>query len=284
MFRLSSNSYGKQQVRVSYVDRQVEPHTYCRLTVDTDVSGRFDRAYTEGRNEEVLPTDTMRAAVFNLLEDEGFPSPEAFALTLGRYLIDAIPAADDATVEIRSERWDPIPAEDGPFPDAFVRQPGDWRATAELARTHGGEVWGGIDDLPLAKTDRSAFRNFLRDDFTVLQDDDDRIVGTTLNAAWKYADTDLDFAAVSESVRAILLYAFAAHTSESLQHTLFEMGCDVLRRCQTIERVRMQLPNYHHTEPASAGGGSSAAGKPLVLRFEDAPSGRIEGEVARPTE
>lgn len=281
MFRLSRNSYGKQQVRASYIDRAVKPHTYCRLTVNTDVAGRFDRAYTEGHNAEVLPTDTMRAAVFHLLEQEGFPSPEGFALALGRYLLDAIPAADEVTVEVTSERWGPVPADGGPFPDAFVRLPGDWRATAEVTRAPDGDVWGGIADLPLVKTDRSAFRDFLRDDFTVLKDDDDRIVGTTLNAAWKYTATDLDFPAVRESTRAILLRAFAAHTSESLQHTLFEMGSEVLHRREEIERVRMQLPNYHHIDPASGDTDSSTAGNPLVLRFEDAPSGRIEGEVTR---
>lgn len=281
MFRLSHNSYGKQQVRAAYVDRRAEPHTYCRLTVDTDVAGRFDRAYIEGHNDDVLPTDTMRAAVFDLLACEGFPSPEGFALTLGRYLLGAIPAADAATVDIRSERWGPIPTENGPCVDAFVRQPGDWRATAELTRSEGA-VWGGIDDLPLAKTDRSAFRGFRRDELTVLDDDHDRIVGTTLDAAWQYADTDVDFVAVREAVRAILLQAFGAHTSESLQHTLYAMGSDVLRRRDEIDRVRMRLPNYHHTDPT--GKGSPGDGSPLVLRFEDAPSGRIEGEVARPTE
>lgn len=281
MFRLVSNSYGKQHVRASYVDRQVKPHAYCRITVDMTVAGRFDRAYVEGRNEDVLPTDTMRAAVFSLLEGRGFTSPEGFALDLTEYLLRAVPAADAATAEVRSERWTPIQAEDGPFADAFVRQPGEWCATAERTHADGTTVWGGIDDIALAKTDRSAFRDFLRDELTVLEDDADRVVGTTLTAAWQYNDPNADFVAASEAIRDTLLQAFGAHTSESLQHTLFEMGSEVLRKRSEIERVRLQLPNYHHSDPSVVDRTVAAEGNPLVLRFDDAPSGRIEGEVAR---
>lgn len=281
MFQLVSNSYGKQHVRASYVDRQAKPHTYCRITVDMAVAGRFERAYVEGRNEDVLPTDTMRAAVFTLLEGQGFTSPEGFALNLTDYLIGAVPAADTATAEVRSERWTPIQADDGPFADAFVRQPGEWCATVERTRAGAPTVWGGIDDIALAKTERAAFRDFLRDELTVLEDDGDRVVGTTLSATWQYNDASLDFAAVSEAVRAILLQAFGAHTSESLQHTLFEMGSEVLRERGEIERVRLHLPNYHHSDPSVVDRTAPAEGNPLVLRFDDAPSGRIEGEVAR---
>lgn len=281
MFRLVDNNYGKQQVRASYVDREVKPHTYCRITVDMTVAGRFDRAYVEGRNDDVLPTDTMRAAVFHRLEGRGFTSPEGFALDLTQYLIDAIPAADTATAHVRSERWTPIQADDGPFVDAFVRQPGDWCATAQRSLAGDTTVWGGIDDIALAKTDRSAFQDFLRDELTVLEDDRDRVVGTTLSATWQYNDSNVDFVAVSEEVRAALLQAFGAHTSESLQHTLFEMGSEVLRKRSEIERVRLQLPNYHHSNPSPVDRAAAVDGNPLVLRFEDAPSGRIEGEVAR---
>lgn len=280
MVSLVHNAYGKQQVRASYVDRRVRPHAYQRLSIDTSVSGRFQRAYAEGQNAEVLPTDTMRAAVFDLLDREGFSSPEQFGLVLTKYLLTSIPVATQAEATVRSERWSPITSGDEEFADAFIREPGEWRATV-YANPSEHDVWGGIEDVPLAKTARSAFRGFLRDELTVLEDDDDRVIGTTLNAAWKYASADVDFAGCSTAAQRCLLRAFATHSSESLQHTIYGMGTETLEACPEIERIRLDLPNYHHVQPDLNRGGIAEDGQPLVLRFEHAPHGRIEGELSR---
>lgn len=282
MVNLVDNAYGKQQIHASYVDREVEPHGYHRVSVDTSVAGKFDRAYVEGRNEDVLPTDTMRAAVLDLLGREGFTSAEQLGLAVADYLITAIPAAAETEVTVRNERWTPIAGENGAYVDAFVGEPGQWCATIH-ATSQQRVVWGGIEGVPLAKTARSAFREFLRDEITVLDDEDDRVVGSTLNATWRYGGTAVDFASVSEAVRRRLLRAFAAHTSESLQHTIYAMGSEALAERAEIDRIRLQMPNYHHVRHDGGDPDAAADGQRLVFRVDQTPYGHIEGELARPT-
>lgn len=282
MVNLVSNAYGKHQIRASYVDREVEPHGYQRISVDTAVTGNFDRAYIEGRNDDLLPTDTMRAAVLELLSRNGFTSAEQFGLTVADYLITAIPAAAEAEVTVRNDRWSPITSEGEAYVDAFVGEPGRWCATVH-ATPQQRVVWGGIEGVPLAKTARSAFRGFLRDEITVLEDENERVVGTALNATWRYGGTAVDFAGVSEAVRRHLLRAFAAHTSESLQHTIYAMGSEVLAERAEIDRIRLQMPNYHHVRHDGGDADTAADSQRLVFQVDQSPYGHIEGELARPT-
>ena len=39
---------------------------------------------------------------------------------------------------------------------------------------------------------------------------------------------------------------FAAHTSESVQHTLYAMGEAALAACEGIGEIHLSLPNRHH--------------------------------------
>jgi len=80
----------------------------------------------------------------------------------------------------------------------------------------------------------------------VLAPTNDRVMATSLVAWWRYAGTDVDFGAVYDEVKSVMLQVFADLHSLALQQTLFEMGRAVLEARPEIVEVRFSAPNKHH--------------------------------------
>ncbi|MGB6900306.1 MAG: hypothetical protein WBE12_17050, partial [Candidatus Acidiferrum sp.] len=73
----------------------------------------------------------------------------------------------------------------------------------------------------------------------------DRLLGTSIRAQWKYSSPSLPFAALRSRIREILLSVFAAHTSKSVQHSLYAIGEAALANVQEIEEITLTMPNIH---------------------------------------
>ena len=109
----------------------------------------------------------------------------------------------------------------------------------------GIDIVSGLANLVVLKTADSAFAGFPRDEYTTLPDTDDRIMATSIHAAWTYRRGSIDFS-VRAAVRRALLETFAAHVSRSVQHTLYAMGEAVLSACPDVMDITLSLPNRHH--------------------------------------
>jgi urate oxidase len=92
----------------------------------------------------------------------------------------------------------------------------------------------------------SEFAGFVKDSLTTLPETTDRLFATSLQARWNYSAVDLPFAALRSNVRDILLGVFAAHTSKSVQHTLYAMGERVLANIPEIDDIELNMPNKHY--------------------------------------
>jgi urate oxidase len=137
---------------------------------------------------------------------------------------------------------------DGSEEAATFKMGGPEMATVHTARKRDGAwiITSGIDGLTILKTTKSAFTGYIRDKLTTLKPATDRIFGTRATAAWDYASPAPDFAAARTRIVAALLKTFAAHDSQSVQHTLFDMGKAALEAAPEIARVKLTLPNLHH--------------------------------------
>jgi urate oxidase len=140
-------------------------------------------------------------------------------------------------------------------------------------------VVGGLDDLLVLKTTGSAFEGFLQDQYTTLEETDDRILATVVTARWRYATLDVDWAKAAAEVRRLLLETFAGHHSRSLQQTLYAMGEAVLAARPEVAEVRMSMPNKHHLLVDLTPYGLPNDREVFVAT--DRPFGLIEGTVAR---
>src|SRR5262249_30277549 len=132
-----------------------------------------------------------------------------------------------------------------PHPHAFVQAGGEqW--TAVVTRDAAGlSIVSGLTNLVALKTTDSAFAGFPRDRYTTLPETRDRIIATSITARWTYRPGAADFA-VRERIRAALVETFAAHRSESVQHTLYAMAEAALASAPDVAEMTLTLPNRHH--------------------------------------
>ena len=138
----------------------------------------------------------------------------------------------------------------------------------------------------MLKSTGSEFKDFLRDEYTTLPDADDRILATSLTAAWRHspvAQVDaIDWDEEHRTARALLLQAYAETYSRALQETLYAMGRLLLERVPTIEEVSFTAPNKHHFLVDLAPFGLDNPGEVFIAA--DRPYGLIEATVTREPE
>jgi urate oxidase len=243
--RLAENNYGKSRVRLLRVARQEGRHDIKELTLAIRFEGDFESAHTKGDNRKILPTDTMKNTVYALARQHPIETIEEFALHLIEHFLTYNPQVSRVHIDVAEDLWLRLPHGGKPHASAFTR-PGHEKRTAALSGTREGTaIRAGIDGLVILKTTNSAFENFLRDPYTTLKEDRNRILSTSIRSNWLYSGEDVDFAPLWHGVRQMLLETFAQHKSQSLQHTLYAMAEAVLNNFDNIREIHLSLPNKH---------------------------------------
>lgn len=276
---LGPNRYGKAGIHVATVVRHDGRHDFSDRIVDVRIEGDFETVYREGDNSPVLPTDTMRGAVFALSADRPEEPMETFALRFCEYLLGSAAAAKRAQVWVTERPWRRISIDGDPHPHAF--ELGAHRHTAHAIRdADGATLAAGVIGLSLLKTTGSAFTGFMVDRYTTLAEAEDRILATEIRAEWRYADLEVDYVAERHRAQDAIVRAFVAHDeSRSVQHTLWHMGTAVLEACPLVTEISFSLPNLHHILADLSPYGLENDG--VVFTVTEAPSGQIEGTVRR---
>jgi urate oxidase len=275
---LSWNRYGKSRVRLVKLKRQHDPHEIVDLTIDIQLEGAFDAVYLDGDNGPCLATDTMKNTVYAMARQDPIEHVEAFALRLAAHFTGK-PAVARARISAIEHRWDRLPAGGRPHPHAFVQPGGEQWTTMVTCDAAGSQIVSGLTNLVVLKTTDSAFAGFPRDEFTTLPETEDRILATSVTAAWTYRTGATDFT-VRHRVRQALVETFAAHMSRSVQHTLHAMGEAALAACADVVDITLTLPNRHHLLVDLTPFGLDNPNEIFVAT--DQPFGLIEATVRRP--
>ena len=243
--RLGENNYGKSRIRLLRVERPEGRHNIKELTLEIRFEGDFETAHTKGDNRKILPTDTMKNTVYALARQHPIENVEEFGLHLVEHFLTYNPQVSRVRIEAAESLWMRLPHGGKPHATAFTRA-GEEERTALLNGTREGtEIRAGVANLVVLKTTNSAFENFLRDPYTTLKADRNRILATAIRANWLYPGEDVEFGPVWHGVRQVLLETFAEHKSESLQHTLYAMGEAVLNNFDNVREIHLSLPNKH---------------------------------------
>ena len=236
---LAANSYGKSGIRLVQVRRLGRRHDVKDLTVAVRFEGRFEAAHVEGDNSDVLPTDTMKNTVYALAKDFTSEEIEEFGLVLSAHFLHENPQVACTEIAIEEREWDRIG-------ETAFRGSNCERRTARVSRTRESlVVESGLKDLLILKSDQSGFAGFKRDRYTTLKETTDRILATSLTAVWTHA-SPAGHRASSSEVRRTLLDTFAAHSSASVQHTLYAMGEAALAGHGDLSQIHLTMPNRHH--------------------------------------
>ena len=277
--RLAQNDYGKSRVRLLRVTRGKEKHEIKELTLAIRLEGDFETAHTKGDNSKILPTDTMKNTVYALARQNPVDAAETFCGVLIDHFLAGNPQIERVHVHTVEFPWGRIMRDGKPDGFAFMRT-GEEKRTALVTGTRSKKsVQAGVKNLIALKTTKSAFEGFIRDRYTTLKEDRNRILATAIRADWLYESAEIDFNATWESVRRTLLETFAAHDSLSLQHTLYDMGKSVLERFNAIREIRLSLPNKHYNLVDLAPFGMTNPGD--VFLPTDEPHGLIEATLRR---
>jgi urate oxidase len=253
---LTWNRYGKSRVRLvkvrrpaalpglRYPEEAESPHELVDLTIDVQLEGAFEAVYIDGDNAPCLATDTMKNTVYALARQDPIDHVETFASRLADHFL-AKPAVSRVRISAIEQPWARLSSGGRPQPYAFV-QAGAEHWTAVVTRDgSGSEIVSGLSNLVVLKTGDSAFAGFPRDEYTTLPDTQDRIMATSMTAAWTYRPGTSDFSARTD-VRRALTDTFAAHVSRSVQHTLYAMAEAALAACADVVSITLSLPNRHH--------------------------------------
>lgn len=244
--RLGENNYGKQRVRFLQISRHPDRHDIKELTLGIRLEGDFESAHSKGDNRKVLPTDTMKNTVYALAKQKAIGSPEEFCLRLADHFLSRNPQVSQVRVEATQTLWSRLLVGSKPHPHTFTSSTSEKRTAALTSTREKKALHAGIDGLVVLKTTDSSFENFLKDEYTTLKEDRNRILSTSIHASWFYRENAAEFDATWHGVRQTLLETFAGHDSESLQHTLYAMGEAVLRKFPGIHEIHLSLPNKHY--------------------------------------
>lgn len=247
MITLAENSYGKSRVRLAKVKRYPGHHDFREWTIEILFEGDFESCFVAGDNSKILPTDTMKNTVYSLARISSAECIEEFGKELIGFLLDRNPQVSAARVALSEKSWQHLQAGGKPHPTTFVQSSNECQ-TAEIATTRNAKpsVRSGLENLIILKTAGSEFTGFIKDSLTTLPEAVDRLLGTSVSARWNYSSPSLPFAVLRSKIRDILLNVFAAHTSKSVQHTLYAMGEAALADVPQIDDIELTMPNKHY--------------------------------------
>lgn len=276
---LERNSYGKHAVNLSKVIRHADHHEFRQLSVSTRLQGDFDSVYLQGDNSSVLATDTQKNIIYALAKDHFTSSVEAFGLYLADHFMQHYPQLSQVNIDIDEHGWKRMQFGDDVHRHAYISEGNEKHSTSIVQQAGGVQVWSGVRDMLILKTTDSAFEGFLRDRYTTLKETSDRILSTSCEATWRWAATDLDFAAAYAQVKDTMLHAFAHHKSLSVQQTLYAMAEAVLEKHPAVEEISLIMPNKHHIPFNLEPFGMENSNEIFVAT--DEPYGYITGTVKR---
>ena len=272
---LGHNQYGKAENRVVRVFRDGDPHDLVDYNVSVALSGGQEAAHLSGDNSPTLPTDTQKNTVYAFAaEDDVVAQPEPFGIRLANHFVDNTEPITWARVRLEMYPWSRLG-----HPHAFARDGGHVRTATVTYDGSATWVVSGVEDLVLLKTTDSEFRGFLQDRYTTLAAASDRIMATSLLAQWLHTGEQVDWGGSHGTALAALTATFAGHHSLALQHTLYEMGSEVLAGQPEIAEIRFSAPNRHHFAYDLARFGLDNPNE--VFHADDRPYGLIETTVRR---
>lgn len=278
-FKLGKDSYGKSAINLSKITRHKTYHEFRQVSVNVSLQGDFETAYTLGDNTKILPTDTQKNTVYALAKEHFTASIEEFGLYLANFFCLNNPQISQATIYITEHLYSRIIVDGNAHPHAFISNGHEKHVTTVVQNADGSTVTSGIKDLLILKTSDSAFKDYIKERYTVLKETDDRILATQCEAAWIYNSTQIDFTNIFDKIRTTLLKTFAYHKSLSVQQTLYAMGEEVLKENNAVKEISLIMPNKHHTPFNLEQFGME--NKNEIFMATDEPYGYITGTIVR---
>ncbi len=278
MSRLEFNHYGKRAVRLLRVRRHDDIHEVAEWEANVLLEGDLAGSYLSDDNSSVVPTDTVRNTVLALAHDLDTATRDDFALELARHFLTKYAHLTACDVEMQESLWTRMAPGGLAHEHCFLRD-ANGRPFSKVRIERSGRLHrtGGIRGFVVLKTTASGFAGYPKCELTTLPETTDRILATSLDAEWEYAEAAAN---ADPSLMDAMLKVFSETYSPSVQRTLFLMGEAALAAADGITRITLTMPNKHYLGLDLTKLGRPPGQKKIFLPTDD-PYGFIEATVTR---
>jgi urate oxidase/2-oxo-4-hydroxy-4-carboxy-5-ureidoimidazoline decarboxylase len=241
------NYYGKGNVLVHrlYRDESGPPgqSAVFGANVTILIYGRaFWPTYTTGDNTNLIATDSMKNFVQRETMNFAGGDLESYCLFLAEKFLERYGQTEGVQITAEEVPWNAVGARGISFapggPDrAFAR--------LELTRAATIEARSGIRGFKLLRLGGSAFKGFVRDEYTTLPDIANRPLHMWLDLDWKYTEPEAAYSRgrVTEAVRGIVTEVFDGFTSGSIQEIIYQTGMKILTTIPAIDEIDLEANN-----------------------------------------
>lgn len=265
-------------VRVLRVKRNGGTHEVAEWEADVLLEGDLDSSYLSDDNSGVVPTDTVKNTVLALAHDLEDASRDAFARALAEHFVNRYGHLTACDAEVRERLWTRMAPGGKAHPHSFVRDANGMPFSKVRAERGKPSVRsGGIRGFVIMKTTESGFVGYPKCELTTLPETTDRVLATSMDAAWDYAGETAD---VGPKLIDAMLKVFSGTYSPSVQRTLFQMAEAALAACPGISGIKLTMPNKHYLSLDLTKLGRPAGQKKVFLPTDD-PFGYIQAVVTR---
>ncbi|XP_019386731.1 PREDICTED: uricase-like [Crocodylus porosus] len=248
-----NSEYGKNLVKFLYIRREGKRHCIKEVEVCAHIRLNEVKEYFHDDNKDVIPTDTIKNAIYAIAKQKGVQVIEEFALDICNHFISSFCHVLYAKVFIQESPWHRLHQNCVSHAHSFIFAPEGIRfCEVELCRNASPVIFSGIKDLKLMKTTQSGFENFHRDKYTTLPERRDRVLCAELFLKWNYLEcTDVDFDCIWNTARECVLEAFSGPPdcgkySPSYQKTVNDIQMLILEKVPQVDIIETTLNNIFY--------------------------------------
>lgn len=202
----------------------------------------FWPTYTTGDNSGLIATDSMKNFVQRETLNYSGADLENYCRFLGDKFLDVYPQVEGVQISATEIPYAPFSGGS----KAFVPS-GPERLTARIEVNRSGvvEIASGIQGFRMLRLGGSAFRGFVRDQYTTLPDIHNRPLHMWLDVEWQYMNADIGFSSgrIPCAARRTLREVFESFESGSIQEIIYKAGTKILEEIPEIGEIHLEGNN-----------------------------------------
>jgi urate oxidase / 2-oxo-4-hydroxy-4-carboxy-5-ureidoimidazoline decarboxylase len=201
----------------------------------------FWKTYTTGDNSGLIATDSMKNFIQRETLNFDGNALEEYCRFLGEMFLAKYSQVEGLQLSASEIPYTPVGGN-----AAFTPSGPDMAAARlEIDRKGVVEAASGIRGFKLLRLGGSAFRGFVRDEYTTLPDLNNRPLNMWLDLEWTYVTPASAFSGgeTTARVRQIVRRVFASFESGSIQQVIYQMGTAMLEEIPAISEVRLEANN-----------------------------------------
>ena len=200
----------------------------------------FWPTYTTGDNTGLIATDSMKNFIQRETVNYSGPDLETYCKFLAEKFIGLYPQVEGLQVSASELKYAPQ--------GKWAFSPcGPEQATARVEVNRGGivEAVSGIRGFRMLRLGGSAFKGFVRDEYTTLPDIINRPLHMWLDLEWSYAETAAAFndGCVAAAVGRMTHELFDNFESGSIQEVIYQLGSRMLQELPVVQEVHLEANN-----------------------------------------